>query len=388
MSIFRIAFSGILIVAVPSLAATATCSSDTLKVLQKGTTTKGQLKETINVVVDGLRNCLKLAGNTTPKFVLYLDGKPVKGLQVTLPDANHEHLQFFLDLISDNPDNKAAWNALLRNPTLSPRRIPLSVGVEDGPPAATEVSAFQLVVINPLYLTGWTILFLLLLGLFWWAAVASDIVRESGPQPASGKRKAYSLARCQMAFWFFLIAMSFALIFMTTWSPDSISQGALILMGISAGTGLAAAVVDTSKNGAFDSQKKDLLTQKASLDGDVQNLQNTIASAAAGTDIAALKQQIADKQKASAEVQAKINQVDAQLATPESEGIIKDLLCDATGMSFHRFQIVVWTLILGIVFVSKVPTELSMPDFSATLLGLMGISSGTYIGFKFPEQKN
>jgi hypothetical protein len=27
-------------------------------------------------------------------------------------------------------------------------------------------------------------------------------------------------------------------------------------------------------------------------------------------------------------------------------------------------------------------------DFSTTLLGLMGISSGTYIGFEFPEQKN
>jgi lysozyme len=26
--------------------------------------------------------------------------------------------------------------------------------------------------------------------------------------------------------------------------------------------------------------------------------------------------------------------------------------------------------------------------FSATFLGLMGVNSGTYIGFKFPEQKN
>jgi hypothetical protein len=27
-----------------------------------------------------------------------------------------------------------------------------------------------------------------------------------------------------------------------------------------------------------------------------------------------------------------------------------------------------------------------MPEFDTTLLGLMGISSGTYIGFKFPEK--
>jgi hypothetical protein len=31
---------------------------------------------------------------------------------------------------------------------------------------------------------------------------------------------------------------------------------------------------------------------------------------------------------------------------------------------------------------------LVMLDFSTTLLGLMGVSSGTYIGFKLPEQKN
>jgi hypothetical protein len=31
---------------------------------------------------------------------------------------------------------------------------------------------------------------------------------------------------------------------------------------------------------------------------------------------------------------------------------------------------------------------LTMPELSVTLLGLMGISSGTYIGFKFPEQKS
>jgi hypothetical protein len=39
------------------------------------------------------------------------------------------------------------------------------------------------------------------------------------------------------------------------------------------------------------------------------------------------------------------------------------------------------------MFVSAVYNNLTMPELSATLLGLMGISSGTYIGFKLPEQK-
>ena len=30
---------------------------------------------------------------------------------------------------------------------------------------------------------------------------------------------------------------------------------------------------------------------------------------------------------------------------------------------------------------------LAMPDFDATLLGLMGISGATYVGFKMPKQE-
>ena len=42
---------------------------------------------------------------------------------------------------------------------------------------------------------------------------------------------------------------------------------------------------------------------------------------------------------------------------------------------------------LGVVFIGSVIRELIMPEFNPTLLTLMGISAGTYIGFKFPENK-
>jgi hypothetical protein len=45
----------------------------------------------------------------------------------------------------------------------------------------------------------------------------------------------------------------------------------------------------------------------------------------------------------------------------------------------------VWTVVLGFVFVVAVYNTLAMPDFSATLLGLTGISAGTYVGFKIPN---
>ena len=69
----------------------------------------------------------------------------------------------------------------------------------------------------------------------------------------------------------------------------------------------------------------------------------------------------------------------------ESRGFWKDILSDADGVGLHRFQMVTWTLVLGIVFLSAVVYSLKMPDFSTTLLALLGISNATYIGFKFPD---
>jgi len=52
----------------------------------------------------------------------------------------------------------------------------------------------------------------------------------------------------------------------------------------------------------------------------------------------------------------------------------------------HRVQVVVWTIVLGGAFVYLVARDLEMPAFDATLLTLMGISSGAYLGFKWPEK--
>lgn len=52
--------------------------------------------------------------------------------------------------------------------------------------------------------------------------------------------------------------------------------------------------------------------------------------------------------------------------------------------SFHRFQMLAWTLLLGFVFVIKVSADRAMPEFNAMTLGLLGISAGTYLGFKLP----
>jgi len=70
-----------------------------------------------------------------------------------------------------------------------------------------------------------------------------------------------------------------------------------------------------------------------------------------------------------------------------SRGWWTDLVSDERGVvALDRLQIVVWTLVLGGIFLTSVIWDLTMPEFNATLLALMGISSGTYIGFKLPTK--
>jgi hypothetical protein len=71
--------------------------------------------------------------------------------------------------------------------------------------------------------------------------------------------------------------------------------------------------------------------------------------------------------------------------TNQSESWIIDILSDANGVSFHRFQLFSWTLILGGVFIGAAYLELNMPEFDTTLMGLLGLSAATYLGLKVPE---
>jgi hypothetical protein len=167
---------------------------------------------------------------------------------------------------------------------------------------------------------------------------------------------------------------------MVTNDHDSLTNGALVLMGISAATGLGATLVDSSKN----YQRQPLQNEKAALTESLAPL-GTLATAiaAANPPPAAL---VAEQQQKTARL-AEVNTALGNLPSPPgpSQGFLLDILRDETGVSFHRFQMAGWTMVLGFVFAVAVFRSLAMPDFSATLLALMGISSGTYIGFKIAD---
>lgn len=228
-------------------------------------------------------------------------------------------LDFYLDpQLVTAVDTKDSWIRLLRQPWRN-ATIAVSVGTDATAwPTQVEV-AFERLNLGLLGL--WAALFIAAAVLFVRYARNSDIIRDTGTLPAAegapAVRKSYSLARTQMALWTFIVAAAMVFIFMVTWDENSISSGVLVLLGVSFGTTLLAAVSD-------------------------------------GTN-----------------------------PTPQpSQGFLTDLLTDGTGPSFHRYQMVLFTIILAVVFVVKVATNLVMPEFDATLLGLMGISNGTYLGFK------
>ena len=157
------------------------------------------------------------------------------------------------------------------------------------------------------------------------------MLRDSG-ESTPGLRRPYSLARVQMAWWFFLVLGGYMFITLLTGDAVAIPGAVLGLIGISSVTFLSAQLIETSNKATT----------------------RTASESAPETEVA-------------------------------SQGFLLDVLSNEQGVALHRFQMFVFTVVFGLYFVMKVLGDLVMPDFDVTLLGLMGISSGTYIGAKFPE---
>jgi hypothetical protein len=281
-----------------------------------------------------------------------------------------------LDLVQDDKDttdNRDAWNALLGR---SKGTIGFTVGVAPGgkPPYIGSIPIF-FQVLSSWELFSAIVVFVLLLVSFFLLAHFTDILRD-GPSADGAPKMTYSLARCQMAWWFFFVVGAFLYIWLVVGDRDSLTPGVLTLIGISAATGFGSFLVDASKS----DQRKSLMNEGAALN---DRLKDLAALAEAGPLPASLETEREQKQNRMTEVVTALSSLPSPVG--QSDNFIFDLLRDETGVSFHRFQMVAWTVILGFVFAVAVYQNLAMPDFSATLLGLMGISAGTYVGFKIPN---
>lgn len=144
----------------------------------------------------------------------------------------------------------------------------------------------------------------------------------------------FSLARTQLTIWIAIIASVY--IYAVLWDQlpiVEISSTTLLLMGISAGTLATGVIMDTTE----------------------------------------IQQGIPRSQD-----------------EPSSGNFFKDILSDNNGISIHRFQNVVWTVIAIIVYFYRYGnpppgSAEGLPVLDTTLIALTGISSATYLTLKARE---
>lgn len=352
-----------------------------------------QLDDVLEVYVENLEQWAET--HDPSKLVPYINGRGIKG---NYPDEIHLERGRLIFHLQITPESRDAWIDLLGEPSSTHRQVTLSIGPETGS-AFDSVHAkdnpVPLTVISPAYGILALIVILVTLILLLWLCRTTNIIREPGLPPISGKRRPYNLGRAQMAFWFFLIYSSYMTIWLITSALDTITASLLALMGISAGTALGEALIDNGKETAKTNQLQDLTAQKQALEQTLTEVQPQVDAANSSTAATVTDQANRDAlNRQLVEGRTRLSQIDQQLGTIArdapptiSSGFLRDILSDSSGYSFHRFQIFAWTIVLGIIFLSSVYNDLTMPEFSPTLLGLMGLSAGTYIGFKFPEQK-
>ncbi|HJX85238.1 MAG TPA: hypothetical protein VJ723_12920, partial [Candidatus Angelobacter sp.] len=343
------------------------------------TTTQSELDRPITVALKGLKEWLAKNPDKHPRDLrLYLAGHKLAKCSPTLTSVEQEYLDFHLEI---DPADRDAWVDILYDARNEPdHKLPLSIGWKDNMQVFDSNAELALIVYSSHtpYILG---LLVLLLAATLILSVRTNLLRDGTDQPPAPARSPYNLGKVQMAFWFYLTITAYLYVWLITGEYDTVTSSVLVLIGISAGTGAAALLVDKQK-------VQEIITQRTSLDAQLTALQARIndLSAAAPQPGSPLDQELQQKKNSLLEVQAQLAHAPVTPPPAASKGFLKDILSDGEGVAFHRFQMVVWTLVFGLIFVRSVYRDLSMPNFDASLLGLMGISSGTYIGFKFPEK--
>jgi hypothetical protein len=358
------------------------------------------------------------------KLVLYLGGEALNSLSPRFfppeweerePDKYNPNvfrtnrISYYGVRLEQNDTDRAVWKKLGRNLGFSLKRpMEVSLGYAGGPPMNTWVYPQPVVEQSPFFLVmlskGQVILGVVVIAgaflLFIQLTRRTDILRDPSVALRPDGSKPFSLARAQMAFWFFMVVGSFFFLWLLSGDTDTLNASTLTLIGISAGTAVSSAFIDMGKRGTDDfyenvvsktglqKRREDLLADLKSdlckTEDAIQELRNRIAAPekkdpqTAADDDRRLAALIDQKERLEGQIEF--------FAAPRWKAAMQDLLNENGVTSFHRFQMCVWTIVLGIIFVAEVYTKMAMPDFSATLLGLMGISAGTFIGFKIPEQ--
>lgn len=291
---------------------------------------------------------------------------------VWIEDNTTLELQFVLLRHPELPASRAAWDLLLDNTPRDNLIYKLSVALAVGDHLPRQVSGEMDFNVNYAWRVRSTIFVasVLLVGLLVGLGYNSNMLRD-GSQPNAP----FSLGRTQMAFWGLLVFCGWVGTSFITGAMEQVPTEVLTLIGISASTGLGALAISNSHD-IGKQQRASTIVQR-----------NALAQAMNATGYVPTQ---ADKDKLTQmnDLIATFPAAPAPIPSPTNKfaGFFHDLCSDENGLSFHRLQIVLWTIGFGSFFIWRVTDILSFPVIPQNLLILMGISSGTYLGFKIPEK--
>jgi hypothetical protein len=247
-------------------------------------------------------------------------------------DRSNELLLFRLAF---NTRYRAAWEAVLIGSKGS--NVSVSVGFNDGEVMFSD----QTISIKPSrqdWAVSAALAVLLIVGFI-------VIILKSYMLTEAPDHVGYSLGRTQMAWWTGLTVWGFFFIYQYTGTAD-LTNSMVVLMGISSATALGAVLID--KDQKREDQKKE------------------------------------DQKK------EPIVEAGSKPCVPQRNHFFAKLLSDPgdslNDYSLHRVQIFCWNLVMSYVFLHSVVINYTMPEFDSALLGLMGVSSAAYLGFKRQEQ--
>ena len=284
----------------------------------KVTRVTGELKIGATIAVEVENLSSWSAGHDPQELVPYLNGQALKGVRPEMVDTSGNQLQYHL-LRTDRADE--VWSNLFQHPGFH-RPVTFSVGLEDQKPFPT-VYDYD----NPLPLTvipkRWGVIALVVslatFGLAIGLMSTTNIIRKPGPR-LQGKKRPYDLGRFLTLLWTTIVATSYFSVWLIT-SDSNLPGSALALMGLSGTVVLAGYATNTEPEEGSES------------------------------------------------------------STSQSVGFLSDMLSDVHGFRFHRFQLLLWNLLLGFMFLFLVWERLKLPVFGHSLLALLGISTTIHLGF-------
>jgi hypothetical protein len=253
--------------------------------------------------------------------ILYINKIPFRDLKPVFIDTCDNFVIFKFKKDTTEEKSWAFFYKRPRKDVISNAQITIGWNTDCG----IESDAYvNLVIIIKGYKTWGLISIAAFLVWFGWLAWKKAILRDSSNIEDVRKRP-FSLARTQFSFWTILIACSYVFLWISTGETPVLSNASLILLGISGGTSILAKLIENNQ-------------QTVNLNED-----------------------------------------------KVSKGFFVDIMSDEKGISVHRFQMLVFTIVSGVIFIHDVKAIFEMPELNDTLLLLMGISNGTYAGFKVTE---